>query len=112
MAFNPKSLANLDAGRAKGRKGVLNKTTASVKSALTEAFEQLGGVDALVRWGKSDPAAFYSIWSKMLPAEVRAEVNINDGLTAADRIEGIAALLRAVGKPVEGATDVEYQERT
>lgn len=57
------------------RKGKPNKTTASVKAALTAAFEELGGVDALVTWGRSKPGEFYGIWSKLIPAEVKAEVS-------------------------------------
>lgn len=52
------------------KKGVPNKTTASVKLALTEAFKGLGGVPALLSWAKSDPSEFYKLWAKMLPQEV------------------------------------------
>lgn len=51
------------------QKGTLNKTTASVKSALVEAFERLGGVDGLVEWGRNEPAEFYKLWVKVLPVE-------------------------------------------
>lgn len=30
-----------------------------------------GGVPALVRWAKTDPGAFYAIWSRMLPSELK-----------------------------------------
>lgn len=54
-----------------GRKpGGLNKSTRSVKAALQEAFERLGGVDSLVKWGKQEPAEFYKLWVKMMPTEV------------------------------------------
>lgn len=51
-------------------KGSVNKTTASVKAALTEAFEKRGGVPALIAWSKEDPKEFYKLWGKMLPQEV------------------------------------------
>lgn len=55
----------------KGRvKGVPNKTTASVKAALQDAFERLGGVDSLVTWGRENQTEFYKLWSRMLPTEV------------------------------------------
>src|SRR5262245_32946685 len=58
--------------KAGGRKkGTPNKATASVKAALVEAFDELGGVPALVRFGKKNPAAFYALWAKMLPTEVK-----------------------------------------
>lgn len=52
-------------------KGSINKTTASVKQALTEAFDGMGGTPALVVWGKANPQLFYPIWSKMLPTEMQ-----------------------------------------
>jgi hypothetical protein len=60
----------------KGRpKGTPNKITASVKAALSEAFDQLGGVPSLVAWGLENPSAFYPLWAKMLPAEVDVTSN-------------------------------------
>lgn len=55
----------------KGRpKGALNKTTSSVKAALTAAFEQRGGVDALVTWANEQPTEFYKLWGRLVPHEV------------------------------------------
>jgi hypothetical protein len=55
----------------KGRpKGSVNKTTASVKAALTEAFDQNGGVPSLLAWAKDQPTEFYKLWARMLPTEV------------------------------------------
>ncbi len=51
------------------QKGSLNKTTLSVKNALIEAFDRLGGVDSLVEWGRNEPAEFYKLWVKILPVE-------------------------------------------
>lgn len=72
--------------RAKGRKkgtpktggraaGTPNKTTASVKEALTTAFDGLGGTLALTNWGKANPTQFYALWAKLLPQEVSAKVD-------------------------------------
>ncbi len=55
----------------KGRKrGVPNKTTASMRAAWIEAFDKLGGVDALVRWGKTNPDDFYKSATKLIPQDV------------------------------------------
>ena len=54
-------------------KGAINKTTRAVKEALTEAFEQLGGVPALKTWAESNPTAFYQLWGKMMPLQVTGE---------------------------------------
>jgi hypothetical protein len=62
-----------------GRKpGIPNKTTASVRAALEEAFDKLGGVPALVAWGKTKPDEFYKIWVKLLPQDI----NHSGGITA------------------------------
>lgn len=55
----------------KGRKkGVPNKTTASVKEALVLANEGLGGVPALIEWAKENRTEFYKLWGRMLPLDV------------------------------------------
>lgn len=54
-----------------GRKpGVPNKWTTSVKDALEEAFQELGGVPSLVQWGRREPGEFYKVWSKLLPRNI------------------------------------------
>jgi hypothetical protein len=52
------------------RPGSVNKTTASTKAALTQAFDEMGGVQALVAWGRREPGAFYKLWGRMVPHEM------------------------------------------
>lgn len=55
----------------KGRpKGSVNKVTASIKAAITEAFDKLGGVPSLVEWGQEHPTEFYALWGRLAPKEV------------------------------------------
>ena len=60
------------------RKGVPNKMTRLAKEAIALAFEEVGGVEALVKWIKKDPQNqrdFYvCVYPKLLPLDVRAEV--------------------------------------
>lgn len=51
-------------------KGVPNRSTASVKAALEEAFEKMGGVASLVKWAKTEPTEFYKLYARMLPSDV------------------------------------------
>lgn len=37
----------------------------SARDLIVEAFQRLGGLDALVRWGKKQPAQFYRLWAQM-----------------------------------------------
>lgn len=54
-------------GRPKGCK---NKATVAIKEAFREAFDEMGGVDALVNWGRDNPTQFYQLASKLIPTEV------------------------------------------
>jgi hypothetical protein len=62
------------------QKGSQNKVTASVKQALTDAFERVrvgteqGGVDSLVEWANDNPTEFYKLWGRLAPTEVQADV--------------------------------------
>lgn len=50
--------------------GTPNKATASVKEALSLAFDGVGGVPALKAWAMDHPGDFYKLWAKMLPTDV------------------------------------------
>ncbi len=63
----PKNRGNAGKGR---KKGVPNKVTASMRQAWLDAFDQLGGVPALVRWGQSNPDDFYKAVTKLIPQDV------------------------------------------
>lgn len=61
----------LRANAGKGRpKGAQNKLTRAFKTAVLEAFEQLGGVNALVTWGRKNRTQFYQIAARLIPHEV------------------------------------------
>ena len=85
----PKGLTNAGKGRPAGS---LNKSTKAVKEALQEAFEGMGGTESLIEWAKSEPTEFYKLWTKLLPAEVKAEVTtIGDQPVGKIQIEVISA---------------------
>ena len=54
-------------GRAKGTP---NQLTASIKDAIQNAFEELGGTSYLVHVGRSDPRTFCALLSKLLPTKL------------------------------------------
>lgn len=54
--------------------GTPNKHTATIKEAFGEAFEKLGGADALVIWAKSNKTDFYKLASKLIPTEMNMAV--------------------------------------
>lgn len=54
-----------------GRKaGVPNKTTATIKEAIEQAFDELGGAEYLKQIAKIDPKAFCALLGKVLPKDV------------------------------------------
>lgn len=56
------------------RPGSPNKFTSSVKDAFAEAFNKLGGAEALFLWGKENQTDFYKLASKLIPADVNMAV--------------------------------------
>jgi hypothetical protein len=70
------------------QKGTPNKTTVKVKEAFEAAFEQLGGVDALVTWGQAERSEFYKLYAKLLPVQVTGDKD--NPIVTANRIELVA----------------------
>ncbi len=57
--------------RTVGRqKGTPNALTASIKDAIHNAFQELGGMSYLVHVGKTDPRTFCALLSKLLPTKL------------------------------------------
>ena len=44
-------------------------------NAFQSAFELIGGVPRLALWADKNPTAFFSLYSKLIPATVKAEVD-------------------------------------
>ena len=61
--------------KAGGRKaGTPNKITTSIKEAFKQAFDEMGGVEALVNWGKANDTEFYKLASKLIPQDIKADL--------------------------------------
>ncbi|MER8628503.1 hypothetical protein NKH55_01835 [Mesorhizobium opportunistum] len=61
--------------------GTPNKVTASIKEAVTEAFEKAGGVDYLVKLSKDDPRTFCALVGKVIPLQVSGDPENPVGIT-------------------------------
>ncbi len=61
-------------------KGTPNKTTVALKEAIMNAFEKVGGEDYLVIVAKKDPKTFCALLGKVLPAEIKANLNIEGSI--------------------------------
>ena len=55
------------------KKGVCNKATRNVKEVFEEAFEKLGGVNAMLKWAQrpENQSAFYNLYAKLLPKDLK-----------------------------------------
>lgn len=69
MAERRKVGGNAGKGR---KKGVPNKTTASVKEAFLLAHQGIGGAPALTAWAKENQTEFYKLLARLIPTEVAA----------------------------------------
>lgn len=49
------------------------KLVTKARDNLTAAFDLMGGVPALVVWGRQNPTEFYRIWARLIPKEVAEE---------------------------------------
>lgn len=58
-------------------KGTPNKTTIEVKAALEYAFDEIGGKKKFADWAKENPSLFYQLWAKMLPKDIKGDVNVS-----------------------------------
>lgn len=45
------------------------KSITAARENLTRAFDLMGGVPALVVWGRSNPTEFYRLWARLIPKE-------------------------------------------
>ena len=66
-------------GKKGGRtKGTPNKATVKVKEAILNAFEEVGGESYLVLVAKSDPRTFCTLLGRVMPAEMKHEIEIKE----------------------------------
>lgn len=84
----PKPLFEPGTRRVGRKKGVPNKTTAAQREAILAAFTAMGGVPALVRWGKTDRASFYRLWGSIIPKAIEGP-GADGELTIRIRVEGL-----------------------
>lgn len=56
-------------------KGAANKITRDIRLAISQAFDKAGGVDYLVTQSRENPQAFMTLIGKIIPAEVKAQID-------------------------------------
>lgn len=69
--------AKMQAGSAANRAMM----STSVKESVGMVFEKLGGVNGYAKWAAKNPDKFYDHYMKILPVELKAEVNVTTDFT-------------------------------
>jgi hypothetical protein len=93
-------------------KGVPNKATKTIRDAVMQAFEEVGGPAYLVRLAQgtqSDRAAFTSLLNKVLPTQINA--NVEGGIQVQLSWLGGRSIGTTTAQPVEQVTQVIDLER-
>ena len=78
--------------------GSQNRLCAAAKLELAQAFFDLGGRTALVKFAGENPEAFYKIWAKLIPNDARIELAVSHTVTR--NFTGKATELQAESLPV------------
>lgn len=58
------------------RRGAKNKFGASLKLSFLQAFQDLGGIDGLVAWGRTHKTTFYTLCARLLPQSIEGEFSV------------------------------------
>jgi hypothetical protein len=108
-------------GRPKGQpktggrvKGTPNKLSASVKTMILGALNELGGTQYLVEQGRANPSAFLSLVGRVLPMQVdgRVELDVDVNVLAreAQLIDAAFSGLHMQGPKLIDAVAIELPE--
>ena len=107
----PKGLPKTGGGSRKGRP---NKLTASVKTMILGALNELGGTQYLVEQGRANPSAFLSLVGRVLPMQVdgRVELDVDVNVLAreAQLIDAAFSGLHMQGPKLIDAMAIELPE--
>lgn len=59
-------------------KGSQNKASVAAKQAFQQAFDQMGGVPALMAWATENQTEFFKLFSKLIPQDVNATLRSHE----------------------------------
>lgn len=77
IAEQPEQPPN-DQPKRRGRPPSNDPRALSIPESLKQAFHALGGVEALVAWGRSRPTDFYRLTGKLIPQEIKAALDVHE----------------------------------
>jgi hypothetical protein len=56
--------------------GTPNKVGKQAKDNIIAVFDQLGGVETMVKWARRNKAEFYRLYARLIPVTVHAAVDV------------------------------------
>jgi hypothetical protein len=68
--------------------GTPNKLSMTVKENVIGVFDAIGGMDHMQKWAIDNPNNFYTIYAKLLPTEVVANVTVNPIKELLSQVDG------------------------
>ncbi len=77
--------------------GVPNKIGAQVKENVVTVFSQIGGIKTMVAWARRNKTEFYRMYSRLIPTQVIATVDLRDATEFSD-----AELVEIISSPSSG----------
>jgi hypothetical protein len=86
------------------KKGTQNKVSLSLKQAVLETFEQLGGVRHMATWAKRHPSEFYRITARLVPSGDPVRLDGMDGTLAAQSSAVVKAMATGTITPEQAST--------
>lgn len=81
MSEHPKNTGQFGKGNPGKPKGATNKVTRELKEMILGALDKAGGEDYLVAQAHENPNAFMALVGKVLPMQLKGEVNGNMNVT-------------------------------
>lgn len=63
------------------KKGTPNKATAMLKESILASFDKMGREEYLVRMAEEQPRAYLNLLGKVLPSEIKADVDVSGRVT-------------------------------
>lgn len=90
------------------------RVTQTIKENIVLTFELLGGVSAYAEWARKNPDKFYEHYIKILPSELKTEINVSTdfaGILERARTRVEQRTLEVIDKrTLEQAEEGEYVE--
>lgn len=91
-----------------GRKeGIPNRISGEAKKFIALTFEGMGGLPAMIKWGKENQTAFYTqVYTKIIALQVQGKIDVDVNLNGEQARQNLeAAFLRLIAARRAGSED-------